>query len=109
MRHIPRSRSTPPILKAARTPVPQPQYQNKCWRLAGQGPHPQRAAGLLEDVDGLQVAAAAQAQHRVHRQLRKVVLVVRQDLAAQRGARDVQQVLPQPHTPRCRGLGNPKN
>ena len=34
-----------------------------------------------------------QAHDRVHRQLRKVVLVVRQDLAAQRGARDVQQVL----------------
>ena len=65
-------------------------------RLGGAGccdPHPQRAAGLLDDVDGLQVGAAPQPRDRVHRQRSEVVLVVRQDLAAQRRARDVQQVL----------------
>jgi len=69
-----------------------------CHQAGGrpQGPRPQRAARLLQDVNGLQVAAAAQAQHRVHGQRGKVVLVVRQDLAAQRRARDVQQVLPRP-------------
>ena len=31
------------------------------------------AAGLLQDVDGLQVGAALEPQHRVHRQLRKLI------------------------------------
>ena len=67
--------------------------------------HPQSAAGLLKDVDGLQIAAPVQALDRVHGQFRKMVLVVRQDLAAQRGSRDVQQVLSQPHSASCSDTG----
>lgn len=78
------------MLEAARMPLTQLQYEKEELLPGRSGPHPQCATGLLEDVDGLQVAAAAQAQHCVHRQLRKVVLVMRQDLAAQRGPRDVQ-------------------
>ena len=54
--------------------------------------HPQRAADALDDLDGVQVAGAAEAHDGVHRQLRKVVLVGGQDLAAQRGLGDVDQV-----------------
>lgn len=46
----------------------------------GSQPHPQRAPRLLDDLDGLQVSGALEPQHRVHRQLREVVLVPRQDL-----------------------------
>lgn len=42
--------------------------------------YPEGAARLFDDVNGLQVGAALEAQHGVHRQLSKVVLVVRQDL-----------------------------
>ena len=61
--------------------------------LGGQVWHLEGAAGLLDDLDGFQIGGPAQAQHCIHRQLSKVVLVMRQDLAAQRRARYVQQVL----------------
>ena len=60
---------------------------------AGAEQHLEGAAGLLDNLDGLQVGGASQPQHGVHGQLGKVVLVVRQDLAAQRRARYIQQVL----------------
>lgn len=38
--------------------------------------HLECAAGLLDDVDRLQVLTALQSQHSIHRQLSKVVLVL---------------------------------
>jgi hypothetical protein len=45
------------------------------WQLGAA--HLERAPRLLDDVDGLQVAAALEPQHRVHRQVGVVVLVLR--------------------------------
>ena len=53
------------------------------------GTYPQGSAGLLDDVDGLQIRAALEAHDSVYRQLSKVILVMSEDLAAQRGPRDV--------------------
>jgi len=42
--------------------------------------YPESPTGLLDDVDGLQISAAFKAEHGIHCQLSKVVLVMRQDL-----------------------------
>ena len=52
----------------------------------------QRAARLLEDVDGRQVGGALQPQHSVHGQGGKVVAVARQDFRGERGARYADEV-----------------
>lgn len=39
------------------------------------GPHLDGAPRLLDDLDGIQVGGALEAQHSVHRQLSKVVLL----------------------------------
>ncbi len=57
--------------------------------------HLQGASRLLDDVDGVQVSAALEAQYSVHCQLSKVVLVISKDLAAQGGPRNIEQVLPE--------------
>ncbi len=51
------------------------------------------AAQLLDDMDGLQVARSSESEHSLHRQLGEVILVVRQQLGGERGARDVHQIL----------------
>ena len=53
----------------------------------------QGPAGLLDQLDHLQISAALQAHHRVARQVREVVLVVGEDLGRERGSSDVQQIL----------------
>lgn len=50
------------------------------------------AAQLLDDVDGLQVSGSLKPHHGLHRQPGEVILVVRQELGGQRGARDVHQI-----------------
>ena len=55
----------------------------------------ERAAGNPGDLDGVEVAALLQPEHGVDRHLGEVVLVLRQNLGAERGARDVHQVLPE--------------
>ena len=53
----------------------------------------ERAAGHPGDLDGVEVAALLQPDDGVDRHLGEVVLVLRQDLGAERGAGDVHEVL----------------
>lgn len=52
----------------------------------------ERPAGLFDHVDGVEVGAPLEAQHRVDRQLGKVLLLPREDLGREGRARDVGQV-----------------
>ena len=52
-----------------------------------------RAAGLLDNVNRLEVTAALQAEDGVDGNARKVILVLCQDLGAQCGFGDIEEVL----------------
>mmetsp|Transcript_35657 Transcript_35657/g.70928 ORF Transcript_35657/g.70928 Transcript_35657/m.70928 type:complete len:377 (+) Transcript_35657:433-1563(+) len=55
----------------------------------------QGGAGLFDHLDVVQVVLAVQPEHRVDGQGRKVILLVLQQLRAQGGPRDAQEVLPE--------------
>ena len=55
----------------------------------------QLSSDLLDDLDVLQVRRPLQPQYCVHGEVRKVVLVLRKDLARQRRPGNVDQVLPE--------------
>lgn len=55
----------------------------------------QLAANLFDNLDMLQIRAPLQPQYRVHCQIRKIVLVMAQHLAAQRRPRNIKQILPE--------------
>lgn len=57
--------------------------------------HLERPSGLLDDVDRVQVRPPLEAQHRVDRQLGKVLLLAREDFRRERRARHVGQMRPQ--------------
>mmetsp|Transcript_160934 Transcript_160934/g.516530 ORF Transcript_160934/g.516530 Transcript_160934/m.516530 type:complete len:633 (-) Transcript_160934:27-1925(-) len=57
----------------------------------------ERGARLLQDLDVVQVRLATQTEHGIHSQRSEVLLLVLQELGAQRGARDPEEVLAEGH------------
>ena len=55
--------------------------------------HPECAAGFLYDVDGFKVGTALEAQHSIHRQLSKVIFIMRQDFRAECCPCNIQEIL----------------
>mmetsp|Transcript_13265 Transcript_13265/g.26504 ORF Transcript_13265/g.26504 Transcript_13265/m.26504 type:complete len:483 (-) Transcript_13265:112-1560(-) len=69
-----------------------PEQESRLEVRVGQAP-----PGNLDNLDVVQIPGPLEPQHRVHGERRKMLLLVRQQLAAERRPRNLQQILPERH------------